>query len=105
MTALLTVYSLVTKIILKKSKMATLTIRNLDEEIKRQLRIQGAKHNRSMEAEARLILEKSLLTTDSSIGLASMIREIVTPYGGVDINLPERKKDASDERLIDIPDE
>jgi len=84
--------------------MATLTIRNLDEEIKRQLRIQGAKHNRSMEAEARVILQKTLLTTDASFGLASRIREIVTPYGGADLNLPDRKKDASDERLTDLLD-
>ncbi|NQU65333.1 MAG: plasmid stabilization protein [SAR324 cluster bacterium] len=84
--------------------MATLTIRNLDEEIKRQLRIQGAKHNRSMEAEARVILQKTLLTTDANFGLASQIREIVTPYGGVELDLPDRKKDASDKRLTDFQD-
>jgi antitoxin FitA len=84
--------------------MATLTIRNLDEETKRQLRIQGAKNNRSMEAEARIILQKSLLTTETSFGLASRIREIVTPYGGVDLKLPDRKKDASDRRLADFQD-
>ena len=36
--------------------MATLMIRNLDEEVKRRLRLRGAAHGRSMEAEARAIL-------------------------------------------------
>lgn len=34
----------------------TLTIRNLDEEVKRKLRIRAASHQTSMEAEARFIL-------------------------------------------------
>jgi antitoxin FitA len=34
----------------------TLTIRNLDEEVKRKLRIRAASHQTSMEAEARSIL-------------------------------------------------
>ena len=84
--------------------MATLTIRNLDEEVKRQLRIQGATNNRSMEAEAREILQKALLKTDPDFGLATMIREIVTPYGGIDLDLPDRKKDTSDKRLINFPE-
>jgi antitoxin FitA len=40
--------------------MATLTIRNLNEEVKRSLRIRAASHGRSMEAEARLLLARSL---------------------------------------------
>lgn len=36
--------------------MATLTIRNLDDETKRLLREQAARHDRSMEEEARQIL-------------------------------------------------
>lgn len=38
----------------------TLTIRNLDEEVKRKLRIRAAEHQTSMEAEARAILAASL---------------------------------------------
>ncbi len=34
----------------------TLTIRNLDEGVKQRLRLQAARHQRSMEAEARQIL-------------------------------------------------
>lgn len=40
--------------------MATLTIRNLDEGVKRELRLRAARHSRSMEAEAREILSRSL---------------------------------------------
>lgn len=41
--------------------MAILTIRNLDEVVKRQLRIQAAEHGVSMEEEARLILRDALV--------------------------------------------
>lgn len=37
--------------------MATLSIRNLPDEVHRRLRIRAAAHGRSMEAEARAILE------------------------------------------------
>lgn len=36
--------------------MATLNIRNLPDEVHRELRLRAARHNRSMEAEARAIL-------------------------------------------------
>ncbi|MCF6312775.1 MAG: hypothetical protein L3J39_10020 [Verrucomicrobiales bacterium] len=42
----------------------TLTIRNLDEEVKRKLRIRAAEHQVSMEAEARAILATSLDESD-----------------------------------------
>jgi len=42
----------------------TLTIRNLDKEVKQKLRIQAAQHQRSMEAEARVILEKGVLSPE-----------------------------------------
>ncbi|MEM7603170.1 MAG: plasmid stabilization protein [Verrucomicrobiota bacterium] len=41
----------------------TLTIRNLDAEVKQRLRIQAARHQRSMEAEAREILAAGLEDT------------------------------------------
>ena len=39
---------------------STLTIRNLDEGVKQKLRLRAASHQRSMEAEARDILARSL---------------------------------------------
>lgn len=82
--------------------MATLTIRNLDEDLKRKLRIRGAEHNRSMEAEARDILQKALRSSNAKTGMASMIREIIAPTGGIDLKLPDRSDDDSDRRIPDF---
>ncbi len=41
----------------------TLTIRNLDEEVKRKLRIRAAEHQTSMEAEARAIITQAVSKT------------------------------------------
>jgi plasmid stability protein len=38
----------------------TLTIRNLDEEVKRKLRLRAASHQTSMEAEARAIIARAV---------------------------------------------
>ncbi len=43
--------------------MATITIRNLEEEVKLRLRVLAAEHGRSMEAEARDILTRETLLT------------------------------------------
>jgi plasmid stability protein len=40
--------------------MATITIRNLRDEVKDELRVQAARKGRSLEAEAREVLEKGL---------------------------------------------
>ena len=40
--------------------MASITIRQLDDDLKRRLRLRAARHGRSMEAEHRLILEQAL---------------------------------------------
>lgn len=45
----------------------TLTIRNLDEEVKRKLRLRAASHQTSMEAEARAILAASLAEEPETI--------------------------------------
>lgn len=39
---------------------ATLTIRNLDDDVKQKLRLRAASHQRSMEAEARDILARAV---------------------------------------------
>jgi antitoxin FitA len=40
--------------------MATLTIRNLDDNVKAQLRIEAARHGRSMEEKVHVILQHAL---------------------------------------------
>lgn len=46
--------------------MPTITIRNLEEQVKQRLRILAAEHGRSMEAEARDILTRETLTRNQS---------------------------------------
>ena len=71
--------------------MATLTIRNLDQELKARLRVRAAEHGRSMEAEVRSILQESLSASRSGdTGLASRIHQRFSAVGGVDLEIPDR---------------
>jgi plasmid stability protein len=74
--------------------MATLTIRNLDERTKAQLRIQAARHGRSMEEEARTILREAIAAKPpspaSEPGLGSRIHAHFAQVGGVELELPQR---------------
>ena len=72
--------------------MASITVRNLDDGLKRRLRIRAAENGRSMEQEARDIL-RAALDEDSSTGkdLASAIRARFAPLGGVELELPPRE--------------
>lgn len=73
--------------------MATLTIRNLDEHTKAQLRIQAARHGRSMEEEASTILRAAIESSqpDAQVqGLGSRIQAHFAQLGGVELDLPER---------------
>ena len=72
--------------------MATLTIRNLDERTKAQLRIQAARHGRSMEEEARTILRTAIESRQpvaGGKGLGTRIHEHFAQLGGVELELPE----------------
>ncbi len=72
--------------------MASLTIRNLDDPLKARLRIQAATHGRSMEEEARTILRAALSAEPEKPGnLAERIRARFAPYGGVELELPQRE--------------
>jgi len=75
--------------------MASITIRNLDETIKEQLRITAAHNGHSMEEEARLILGRALATVNRSGGLGSRIRNRFSAVGGLDLELPERSEKAA----------
>lgn len=81
--------------------MASITIRNLDDDVKKRLRKQAAENGRSMEAEARDILSRIALApatpkhkTDApktGLDLFRGIREVVEKYGGVELEIPSRK--------------
>ncbi|HMK88219.1 MAG TPA: plasmid stabilization protein [Methylocystis sp.] len=66
--------------------MASLTIRKLDPAIKESLRVRAAKSGRSMEAEARRILQSALQNSEATreVDLAEAVRRRFAPLGGVD---------------------
>jgi antitoxin FitA len=71
--------------------MATLTIRNLDEQVKRNLRIRAAENGRSMEEEARDVLEKNLVKPHAGKrGLGTLVHERFKAIGGVELELSPR---------------
>ncbi|MFN7750716.1 MAG: FitA-like ribbon-helix-helix domain-containing protein [Pseudomonadota bacterium] len=71
--------------------MASITIRNLDDDIKQRLRVRAAGHGRSMEEEARDILRRVLDDAPPPRDLAAAIRARVTPAARVDLELPARE--------------
>lgn len=66
--------------------MATLTIRNVDPELREQLRVRAARHGRSMEAELCQILKEALGAEKGrpEPNLAEAIRRRFLPLGGAD---------------------
>ena len=76
--------------------MASITVRNLDDDLKRRLRIRAAQHGRPMEQEARDMARgilKEALDTERPVkeDLAGAIRARFAPLGGVDLELPPRE--------------
>ena len=69
--------------------MASITIRNLDDEVKTRLRVRAAGNGRSMEEEARLILRAAVAHKPRG-NLAAAIRARIAPLGGVELELPPR---------------
>jgi len=73
--------------------MASITIRNLDDTLKRHLRIRAAEHGRSMEEEARHILRQAIMTPAGPPSLESLGERIHRRFaarGGVELVLPHR---------------
>ena len=71
--------------------MASITIRNLEDDIKQRLRVRAAEHGRSMEEEARDILRRVLSDAATPRDLAAAIRARVTPDARADLDLPARE--------------
>lgn len=65
--------------------MAVLTIRNIDDAIKTGLRVQAARHGRSMEEEARRILAQALQGAQAEMPLGSRLRQHFAGVGELDI--------------------
>ncbi len=71
--------------------MASITIRNLDDALKRRPRIRAAGHGRSMEEEARESLRKEVGDAAPPLNLAAAIRARVASLGGVELDIPARE--------------
>ncbi len=71
--------------------MASITVRNVDEGLKRRLRIRAAENGRSMEQEVREILREAL-QRESSVpeNLGTAIHARFKAIGGVELELPPR---------------
>lgn len=72
---------------------ATVTIRNLEDDVKARLRVRAAQHGRSMEEEARSILRVALAMepqANTGAALVKAIRARVEPFGGIELELSPR---------------
>lgn len=68
------------------------TVRGLAPALKARLRVRAAHNARSMEAEARAILEAALAAPEEdTTDLASFARGLFAPLGGVELELPPRE--------------
>ena len=70
--------------------MAAITIRNIDESLKKKLRVRAASHERSMEEEARIILRDALQDKEQKLG--TLIHERFKAEGGVELASPDRSQ-------------
>lgn len=76
--------------------MASITIRNLDDELKRRLRVRAAEHGCSMEQEAREILGEALdggPKTDAEVeekGFGTFLYELFAPVRGIELPIEPR---------------
>ena len=71
--------------------MAMLTIRNIDDSLKAQLRLRAAQHGHSMEEEVRRILQHAVSPHRAQQGFATRVHQrVMALSGGVDLPLPAR---------------
>jgi plasmid stability protein len=85
--------------------MASLTVRNLEEETKRVLRLRAARHGNSLEEEVRTILRRAAREDEKTQrphkNLYDAIRELVEPHGGFELEIPERSLPQRDPPTFD----
>lgn len=70
--------------------MATITVRNLDDDVKELLRIAAARKGHSMEEEVRLILKQALTPAQPDIGLGSQLRQRFSTLSIGPLELPSK---------------
>jgi len=75
-------------------KTETITVRGLEPETKRKLRVLAARHGHSMEQEVRDILKKAVGPRSEAEGdLGAAIHRRFARFGGVDLEPPSRMPD------------
>jgi len=72
------------------TSMASITIRNLGDGLKRRLRVRAAENGRSMEEEARDILRRTVGEAPPPKDLGRAIHARFAALGGVELEFPER---------------
>lgn len=72
--------------------MASITIRNIDDELKERLRVRAAHNGHSMEEEARIILRRAIhgITGPELLNLSS---QLFGEEQGAELDLPSRSSD------------
>ncbi len=72
--------------------MATITVRNLDERLQQRLRLRAARHGRSVEEEAHVILRAAFGQEETAPvkNLGTALHDLFKPFGGVELELPPR---------------
>jgi len=79
---------------LRRLAMASITIANIDDNLKQQLMARAAERGHSIEFEARQILENALSSTQPAAvpdNLYAAIRAIVDPLGGIELEVSPRQ--------------
>jgi antitoxin FitA len=71
--------------------MSTITVRNLDDAVKRQLRAKAAEHGRSMEEEARIALKRHVGLVEGG-SLYDALSSAFGPVRGIELeSFPARR--------------
>ena len=85
--------------------MASLTIRNLDDEVKSELRVRAARNGRSMEDEARVILGEAVRPAARDMKrILAAIRAPLVEVGHVDFEIPARDSIAEPPNFLEDAD-
>lgn len=72
--------------------MASVSIRDLDDEVRERLRVQAARNGRSMEAEIRSILTEAVSALGDGTGLLGAVLVRFGAVGGVELDVPARRE-------------
>lgn len=84
--------------------MATLTVRNLEEDLVRRLRVRAAEHGRSAEAEHRAILRAALSETDHAEAAARLAEFRRRTGGRGSVSAADLLKESRAQRMRTLTD-